>query len=310
MTDDSGATWRTIVNGLPRDQYVHVVREDPQNPDVLYAGLEQGVWYSLDRGAHWQSLRLNMPAVAVHDMRIQPQRHDLWSRRTGGAFGFSTMSARFRACKVVAVAAPRSFRCKRLHLVSLVDAYYGTHPDECCLAPDVLRRKSADGAAITTIFRRASAPGSRSSTPRPARPLLRRADDAGVERTAWDLTETAPVPWLRAREWNRGGAGPPSSRGVIPSCCTLEPRRRRDAGSPSRSAGILDTSAIPRALSVREGVGRRAERDRRCAQPDGCVAGTLSPFDSAAGDKVYSMFTSGVVNSKTISSRRTVCASA
>ena len=44
VTDDAGATWRTIVNGLPRDQYVHVVREDPVNPDVLFAGLEQGVW--------------------------------------------------------------------------------------------------------------------------------------------------------------------------------------------------------------------------------------------------------------------------
>ncbi len=77
VTGDSGATWRSISGGLPRDQYVHVVREDPANPDVLYAGLEQGVWYTLDRGAHWQPLRLNMPSVAVHDMRIQPQRHDL-----------------------------------------------------------------------------------------------------------------------------------------------------------------------------------------------------------------------------------------
>ncbi len=85
-TDDSGATWRSIVDGLPGDQYVHVVREDPTNPDVLYAGLEQGVWFSLDRGAHWHSLRLNMPPVAVHDLRVQPQRHDLLVATHGRGF--------------------------------------------------------------------------------------------------------------------------------------------------------------------------------------------------------------------------------
>ena len=74
------------LGGLPPDQYVHVVREDPANPDVLYAGLEQGVWYTLDRGAHWQNLRLNMPSVAVHDMRIQPQRHDLLIATHGRGF--------------------------------------------------------------------------------------------------------------------------------------------------------------------------------------------------------------------------------
>ncbi len=65
---------------------MHVVREDPRNTDVLYAGLEQGVWFSLDRGEHWQSLRLNMPQVAIHDMRVQPQRDDLLVATHGRGF--------------------------------------------------------------------------------------------------------------------------------------------------------------------------------------------------------------------------------
>ncbi len=56
VTRDFGQSWRRISAGLPGDQYVHVVRQDPRNPDVLYAGLEQGVWISFDGGAHWQQI--------------------------------------------------------------------------------------------------------------------------------------------------------------------------------------------------------------------------------------------------------------
>ena len=123
VTDDSGATWRTIVNGLPGDQYVHVVREDPANPDVLYAGLEQGVWFSLDRGAHWQSLRLNMPSVAVHDLRVQPRQHDLivathgrgfWILDDAGAISGLRKARRGRGSGDLPAA-------HRVHVVSLVD---------------------------------------------------------------------------------------------------------------------------------------------------------------------------------------------
>ena len=124
VTDDSGATWRSIVDGLPRDQYVHVVREDPANSDVLYAGLEQGVWYTLDRGAHWQSLRLNMPSVAVHDMRIQPQRHDLLIATHGRGFWIlDDIGAISGLGKAAAAARSDALSpANRVYVVSVVDA--------------------------------------------------------------------------------------------------------------------------------------------------------------------------------------------
>ena len=71
-TDDDGAHWTDIAHGLPAES-IHVVREDPHNPDVLYVGTDRGVYVSLDRGAHWQSLQANLPTVPVHDLAIQPR---------------------------------------------------------------------------------------------------------------------------------------------------------------------------------------------------------------------------------------------
>jgi photosystem II stability/assembly factor-like uncharacterized protein len=70
-TADYGRTWTKIVNGLPRDAYVHVVREDSTKRGLLYAGTQHGVYVSYDDGASWQSLALNMPDVPVADLIVQ-----------------------------------------------------------------------------------------------------------------------------------------------------------------------------------------------------------------------------------------------
>lgn len=69
-TDDFGKSWQMIVNGLPDDAAARVVREDPLDPDLLYAGTEMAAWVSFDRGEHWQSLQLNLPNTVVSDMEI------------------------------------------------------------------------------------------------------------------------------------------------------------------------------------------------------------------------------------------------
>ncbi|HTQ10945.1 MAG TPA: hypothetical protein VMI31_12795, partial [Fimbriimonadaceae bacterium] len=66
-TRDGGKSWVKIVNGLPADQFVNVVREDPKQRGLLYAGTDWGVYISLDDGGHWQSLQLNLPAASVRD---------------------------------------------------------------------------------------------------------------------------------------------------------------------------------------------------------------------------------------------------
>ena len=70
-TDDYGATWTRISNGIPATEFTRVLREDPEKAGLLYAGTERGVWVSFDDGASWQSLRRNLPIVPIHDLTIK-----------------------------------------------------------------------------------------------------------------------------------------------------------------------------------------------------------------------------------------------
>ena len=70
-TRDGGATWTEIVTGIATDAPINVVREDPKRRGLLYAGSETQVWFSLDDGDHWHSLRGNMPAISIRDLIIK-----------------------------------------------------------------------------------------------------------------------------------------------------------------------------------------------------------------------------------------------
>lgn len=70
-TTDFGKTWISLTDKLPNDIYLHAVREDPKKQGVLFLGTERGVAYSTDTGATWQPLKLNLPTVAVHDLRVK-----------------------------------------------------------------------------------------------------------------------------------------------------------------------------------------------------------------------------------------------
>lgn len=70
-TTDYGKSWSKITNGLPDNSYAHVVREDPKRKGLLYAGTENGIYISFDDGAHWQSLKLNLPTTPIHDLAIK-----------------------------------------------------------------------------------------------------------------------------------------------------------------------------------------------------------------------------------------------
>lgn len=74
-TTDFGRSWTALVG--PADAkslrgYVHVIREDAQKPNLLYAGTEFGLWVSIDGGVHWAQFKANdFPAVAVRDIALQ-----------------------------------------------------------------------------------------------------------------------------------------------------------------------------------------------------------------------------------------------
>ncbi|MDJ0973191.1 MAG: glycosyl hydrolase [Planctomycetota bacterium] len=75
-SDDGGATWRSIADGLPAEP-VNVILEDPVHKDLLYVGTDRGAYVSFDRGGRWEALPGGLPTVPVHDLVIQERAKEL-----------------------------------------------------------------------------------------------------------------------------------------------------------------------------------------------------------------------------------------
>jgi photosystem II stability/assembly factor-like uncharacterized protein len=77
VTHDYGATWTSIVGNLPAVGNVNVIREDPKNKDLLYAGTEFGLYVSLNGGKDWKEFMSGLPRVRVDDILVHPRDNDL-----------------------------------------------------------------------------------------------------------------------------------------------------------------------------------------------------------------------------------------
>lgn len=83
-TEDYGAHWTKIVAGLPEDDFIRAVREDPVRPGLLYAASERTVYVSWNDGENWQPLTMNLPVVQVSDLVVED--HDLVIGTHGRSF--------------------------------------------------------------------------------------------------------------------------------------------------------------------------------------------------------------------------------
>jgi photosystem II stability/assembly factor-like uncharacterized protein len=83
-TTDAGASWQRIDKGVMTDDFIRVIREDPERSDILYAGSERAFYLSTDRGGSWQRFQRNLPVVPVTDLIIRDK--DLVASTAGRAF--------------------------------------------------------------------------------------------------------------------------------------------------------------------------------------------------------------------------------
>jgi photosystem II stability/assembly factor-like uncharacterized protein len=122
-SEDMGGSFRSIAADLPsgKPDFVHVVREDWVNPDLLFVGTDVGAYASLDRGESWQRFMNGLPTVPVHDLQIHPREGELIAGTHGRSIWIVDIKPlqQFSAAVVDADA----------HLFEPAPAYqFGTHP--------------------------------------------------------------------------------------------------------------------------------------------------------------------------------------
>ena len=86
-THDGGKTWSEINTGIAPGAVANSIREDPRKRGLLYAATDLQVWVSFDDGDHWQSLKFDMPAISVRDIKIKDDSTCLCSDLVAGTHG-------------------------------------------------------------------------------------------------------------------------------------------------------------------------------------------------------------------------------
>ncbi|MFT5724916.1 MAG: photosystem II stability/assembly factor-like uncharacterized protein, partial [Bacteroidia bacterium] len=85
-SEDKGRTWTLIQGNLPERGSVYDVAEDHVNQNLLFAGTEFGVFFSINGGKEWTQLKAGLPTVAVRDLEIQKRENDLVLGTFGRSF--------------------------------------------------------------------------------------------------------------------------------------------------------------------------------------------------------------------------------
>ncbi|MDE2482923.1 MAG: glycoside hydrolase [bacterium] len=210
-THDGGAHWSAIVRGLPANEPVNAVREDPKVKGLLYASTEGGVYVSFDDGANWQSLQMNLPHTSMRDIIVHDD--DLVVATHGRGFWIMDDIEPLRElARTASWNAPHLFtpalayRVRRNtntdtplppeipHGMNPPDGailYYALPKDAAHVTISILdahgatvRRYSSDDVAPAPI-----------ELDKPAhweKPFVRPAASAGMHRFVWDLHEASP----------------------------------------------------------------------------------------------------------------------
>ena len=70
-TTNYGKSWTKITDGINPEHFTRVLREDPKQKGLLYAGTETGMYVSFNDGKNWKPFQLNLPIVPITDLVIK-----------------------------------------------------------------------------------------------------------------------------------------------------------------------------------------------------------------------------------------------
>jgi photosystem II stability/assembly factor-like uncharacterized protein len=83
---DLGLNWTMISGDLPENGSVHSVQQDFIRPELLFAGTEFGIYFSINEGEQWIRLKSGIPTISVKDVAIQERENDLVLATFGRGF--------------------------------------------------------------------------------------------------------------------------------------------------------------------------------------------------------------------------------
>jgi photosystem II stability/assembly factor-like uncharacterized protein len=194
-TEDFGGSFANIGRGLPENAYVWVLREDPRNPDLLYAGTELGLYATRDSGKSWERLHLkNLPTVAVHDLLVHPRDNDLVVGTHGrGLFVFDDAApiqrmheAAGKAAHLFPIRRAVRFQVKPTRYGIGDKVYVGPNPPYGALVSYFLRDEIPEEADLKLEILDGAGEILRTLENLPRK--------AGVQRSSWDLNLEPPTP--------------------------------------------------------------------------------------------------------------------
>lgn len=278
MTADGGKSFVNITANLPPTAYVHVLKEDPRNPNLIYAGTELGLYASFDRGGRWIELSLaNLPRVAVHDIFVHPRENDLIIATHGRSFWILDDLTPIQQLKPELLSQPSHLFEPRpaLRFTTRFTRYgigdkpfAGPNPPAGALLTYYLKERPADGVRVTIQIVEA--------TGKVIRELTEVPREAGFNRVNWDLTA-------------EGGA-----RRTLPA----NGARR---GATERLRGPL---VLPGSYTVRLTVGEVVLEKRVTVNIDPTIAATVATSAALLEQHQFSMRVQEVVSAANLALRR------
>jgi photosystem II stability/assembly factor-like uncharacterized protein len=83
ISKDRGKSWTSIVGDLPAETIVWSIKQDYKDENLLFAGTEFGIYFSINKGINWIKLNNGAPTIAFRDLEIHERDNDL----VGASFG-------------------------------------------------------------------------------------------------------------------------------------------------------------------------------------------------------------------------------
>ena len=206
-SEDFGKTWVSLKGDLPDYGYLHTVREDLENRNLLFVGSEFGLFISADGGRKWIPYKGDFPTVAVRDIQIHPRERDLIIATHGRGIWIiddirplEKLTAEAVKAEAMLFDVPSAVQFTyRSTVDNYSDAgYAGTNSPYGAAISYYLNPAAAAGASVRLSVR--DKEGREVSTPFATR-------EPGLNRVYWSLREGAAPPAPAAGEMGGRGGG-------------------------------------------------------------------------------------------------------